>query len=134
MNEASLNQTGLPADAKVREQALDPAESFIVQAPAGSGKTELLTQRLLVLLARADSPEDILALTFTRKAAGEMRQRLLEILIKAADGSGDNKTPPTTGKTQPVGVRLPCWLGQKQPAAQQRRSGLWSRLYVIRIT
>ncbi|EKD77252.1 MAG: UvrD/REP helicase, partial [uncultured bacterium] len=47
-------------DLRVRQQALDPTQSFIVQAPAGSGKTELLTQRYLVLLSRAQkAPEEI---------------------------------------------------------------------------
>ena len=64
-------------DAAQRESALDISRSFCVQAPAGSGKTELLTQRLLKLLLVSDRPEDILAFTFTRKAAFEMRQRLL---------------------------------------------------------
>ncbi|MDH4228188.1 MAG: UvrD-helicase domain-containing protein [Nitrospirota bacterium] len=74
-------------DAAARAAALDPARSFIVQAPAGSGKTGLLIQRLLILLAGARQPEEIVAITFTRKAAGEMAERILRALDAAAENS-----------------------------------------------
>ncbi len=71
-------------DQQQRLIALSADRSFIVQAPAGSGKTELLTQRYLVLLAHAQKgPEEIIAITFTRKAANEMRRRIIAALCKA---------------------------------------------------
>src|SRR5690606_11575347 len=74
-----------PPDMKARHAALDPQMSFAVSAPAGSGKTGLLTQRVLTLLAYCDEPEEILAITFTRKAAGEMQDRILQALWNAVE-------------------------------------------------
>jgi ATP-dependent helicase/nuclease subunit A len=71
------------SDQAARERAIQAQGSVLVQAPAGSGKTTLLAQRYLRLLSVVDAPERILALTFTRRAAQEMRDRVLSALSAA---------------------------------------------------
>ncbi|MDQ6989452.1 MAG: UvrD-helicase domain-containing protein, partial [Mariprofundaceae bacterium] len=102
-------------DAEERRQAILPHQSCLVQAPAGSGKTELLIQRILALLAVVDEPEEILALTFTRKAAAEMRERVFMALKSA------NQAMPESAHAQQT------WLLAKK-VLQQSQNKTWRLL------
>ncbi len=100
-----------PADHPERERALDPTQSFICEAPAGSGKTELLTQRFLNLLARVQRPEQVLAITFTRKAVGEMRERILSALQAALAPQPNEPHKQTTWKLASAVLKVDNSLG-----------------------
>lgn len=83
---ANTAQTA-PPDQEQRDYALEPARCILVRAPAGSGKTDLLTRRFLCLLARVEDPAQVVAITFTRAAAAEMRHRILEALERVTRNS-----------------------------------------------
>ena len=72
-------------DSNSRLIAIDPRQSFCLCAPAGSGKTEILIQRYLSLLGTTKNPKSVLAITFTRKAASEMKDRVLTALSTAEE-------------------------------------------------
>ena len=76
-------QPDLP-DASARAYAVDPAQNVILEASAGTGKTRVLVERYVNLLRAGVEPDHILAITFTRKAAAEMRQRIVDRLKEAS--------------------------------------------------
>ena len=68
------------ADARARRLAIDPLRNVALEASAGTGKTRVLVDRYVRLLEAGVAPRNILAITFTRKAAAEMRQRVMATL------------------------------------------------------
>jgi ATP-dependent helicase/nuclease subunit A len=74
-------------DAEARAFAADPAENVVLEASAGTGKTSVLVTRYVNLLGRGIDPANILAMTFTRKAAAEMRERIIRELRAGAERS-----------------------------------------------
>jgi ATP-dependent helicase/nuclease subunit A len=73
-----------PADYDARAYAIDPLNNVVLEASAGTGKTRVLVERYVNLLRAGVDPDHILAITFTRKAAAEMRQRIVERLKEAS--------------------------------------------------
>ncbi len=86
-------ETSAPAplpDSAARAFAVDPANNVVLEASAGTGKTSVLVERYLNLLKASVDPANILAMTFTRKAATEMRERIVQALREEAGrGEGD---------------------------------------------
>ncbi len=114
-------QPPLPPDHSQRIRALEAGQSILVQAPAGSGKTTLLTQRFLLLLGQAEKPEEIVAITFTRAAAAEMRNRILAELENAernplADLGPDPLSLPALARRAWLRSQQAGWRLLDQPA------------------
>ncbi|MGH9462086.1 MAG: UvrD-helicase domain-containing protein, partial [Vicinamibacteria bacterium] len=79
-----MNREFLPEDRIAREQAADPGFNVALEASAGTGKTSVLVDRYLRLIEEGAAPRHILAITFTRKASGEMKSRIIEELRRRA--------------------------------------------------
>ncbi len=97
MTDAASQQKMSASDFRERMEALDTQRSFLVRAPAGSGKTHLLTTRFLRLLSEVDDPREVVAITFTRAAAAEMRQRIVLELKTASETTPSHEQEPQQG-------------------------------------
>ena len=91
------------ADAGARRAAVDPSQNIVLEASAGTGKTRVLVERYVNLLRAGVEPDHILAMTFTRKAAAEMRQRIIDRLKEASRQSAFDagRWRPSTSSGRP---------------------------------
>ncbi|MFN8061249.1 MAG: UvrD-helicase domain-containing protein [Vicinamibacterales bacterium] len=80
-----------PPDEDARSHAVDPRHNVVLEASAGTGKTAVLVMRYLNLLRANVDPSNVLAVTFTRKAAAEMRGRIIDALRRAAATSAADR-------------------------------------------
>ena len=79
----------------------DLHRSFFVEAGAGTGKTTALVSRIVELVRSGVSPKDIAAITFTEKAAAELRERIRDELTSHARESGDTPSAGEQGGDTP---------------------------------
>jgi len=108
----------LPPDQPERIKALDAEKCVLVKAPAGSGKTDLLTRRYLRLLSMVNEPGEIVAITFTKAAAAEMRHRILAELEDADKNARD------TAEDNPEGEIAMATLAQQ--ALERSQQAGWN--------
>ena len=117
---AAYEQNGVLVDGRrFYALACDPHRSVAIEACAGAGKTWMLVSRILRALLEGCPPQDILAITFTKKAAGEMRQRLQAWLLEFAS-LGDDRLA--------LELQIRGVLGTPDPSQIQRLRGLHQAL------
>ena len=102
--------------------ACDPRRSVAVEACAGAGKTWMLVSRIVRALLEGSAPQDILAITFTKKAAGEMRQRLHEWLVAFASATPEQLDAELIAR----GIASPSTPAQRQVLQMLYQNGLES--------
>ncbi len=80
-----------PKDIEARIQSINPNKSMLIEADAGCGKTEQMARRYLSLLANRPKPEGIFAITFTQKAASELKERIHKYLMMGTTDSSPDE-------------------------------------------
>lgn len=117
--------------ARFYEVACDPRRSVVVEACAGAGKTWMLVSRILRALLDGAEPSQILAITFTRKAAGEMRERLQQWLREFAAADAGERLQALRDRGVPTArlASLSDQLGGLHDALLDRRRGVDIRTF-----